>query len=103
MRLLADGKTTPEIAQQLRLSLKTIQGFVGRAKQKLRLQNMNDVIRFAALSYHAETANELGELLHCAESIEVRFFDRRGKLIATRRFSADSTNGRRIARQIVKP
>jgi DNA-binding CsgD family transcriptional regulator len=99
MRLLADGKTTPEIAQQLRLSLKTIQGFIGRAKTKLRVQNMTQLIRLAVMSYRTETAADLGELLNCAENIEVRFFDRRGKLIATRHFSADSSNGRRLRKR----
>jgi len=96
MRLLADGKTTPEIAKQLRLSLKTIQGFIGRAKTKLRVQNMTQLIRLAVMSYRTETPADLGELLNCAENIEVRFFDRRGKLIATRQFCADSGNGRRV-------
>ena len=96
MRLLADGKTTPEIARRLGLSLKTIQGYIGRAKTKLRVQNMTQLIRLAVMSYQTETAGDLGELFHCAEKVEVRFFDRRGKLIATRHFSADSSNGRRV-------
>ena len=96
MRLLADGRTTPEIAEQLGLSLKTIQAFIGRAKEKLRVQNMTQLIRLAVISYRTETAGDLGELLNCAEKIEVRFFDRRGKLIATRHFSADPSNGRRV-------
>ena len=99
MELLADGKTTPEIAKQFGLSLKTIQAYVGRIKEKLRLENMSQVIRLAAISYRPGTANQLGELLNCAERIEVRFFDRRGKLIATRHFSADSSNGRRVRKR----
>ena len=96
MQLLAQGKITPEIAKQLRLSLKTIQGFIGRAKTKLRVQNMTQLIRLAVMSYQTETAGDLGELFQCAEKVEVRFFDRRGKLIATRHFSADSSNERRV-------
>jgi DNA-binding CsgD family transcriptional regulator len=47
MRLLAQGKTTPEIAKECGLSLKTIQGFIGRAKTKLRCKNMTQLIRLA--------------------------------------------------------
>jgi DNA-binding CsgD family transcriptional regulator len=99
MQLIADGKTTPEIAKQFGLSLKTIQAHVAHIKAKLRLENMSQVIRLAAISFRPGTANHFRELLNCAEKIEVRFFDRRGKLIATRHFSADSSHGRRVRKR----
>jgi hypothetical protein len=36
------------------------------------------------------------KLLNCVENIEVRVSDRRGKLIATRQFSGDSSKRRRV-------
>jgi DNA-binding CsgD family transcriptional regulator len=95
MRLLADGKTTPEIARRLGLSLKTIQGFIGRAKTKLRVENMTQLIRLAVIAYSSDATGDLRELLYCADRIEVRFFDRRRKLIATRQYS---DSGQRMAR-----
>lgn len=99
MQLLANGKTTREIANQLGLSLKTIQVYVARIKEKFRLENMSQVIRLAAISFRPGMATDLSELLDCAEKIEVRFFDQRGRLIATRHFSADSRSGQRVRKR----
>ena len=49
LRLLGDGKTTAEIAAKLKISLKTVQEYCGRLKQKLRAANRNRLIRIAVL------------------------------------------------------
>jgi DNA-binding CsgD family transcriptional regulator len=49
LRLLADGNAPSEIAHALRLSLKTVQGYCARLKQKLGSQNMTQLIRDAVL------------------------------------------------------
>ena len=49
LRLLGDGKTTSEIAAKLKISLKTVQEYCGRLKQKLRAANRNRLIRIAVL------------------------------------------------------
>jgi hypothetical protein len=54
---------------------KPVQNYVPRIKEKFRLKNMNQVMQFAVMAYRTETGRDLGELLHCAEKIEVRFFD----------------------------
>ena len=49
LRLLGDGKTTSEIAAKLEISLKTVQEYCNRLKQKLRAANRNQLIRIAVL------------------------------------------------------
>ena len=39
LRLLGDGKTAAEIAKKLKISMKTVQEYCGRLKQKLRAAN----------------------------------------------------------------
>jgi DNA-binding CsgD family transcriptional regulator len=46
-RLLGKGKTTSEIATQLRLSRKTVQTYVAHLKAKLGAANINQLIRIA--------------------------------------------------------
>jgi DNA-binding CsgD family transcriptional regulator len=50
LRLLGDGKTTLEIAEKLKISMKTVQAYNGRLKQKLDAANFNRLVRIAVLS-----------------------------------------------------
>jgi DNA-binding CsgD family transcriptional regulator len=49
LRLLGDGETTAEIAAKLKLSLKTVQAYSARLKQKLDTAKFNQLIRIAVL------------------------------------------------------
>jgi len=49
LRLLGDGKTTPEIAAKLKVSPKTVQQYCTRLKQKLDAANFSRLIRIAVL------------------------------------------------------
>jgi DNA-binding CsgD family transcriptional regulator len=49
LRLLGDGKTTPEIAAKLQISLKTVQQYCARLKTKLDAAKFNQLIRIAVL------------------------------------------------------
>jgi DNA-binding CsgD family transcriptional regulator len=55
LRLLGDGKTTSEIAAKLKISMKTVQAYCGRLKQKLDAANFNRLVRIAVL-WHAGVA-----------------------------------------------
>ena len=47
--LLGDGKTTLEIAAKLKISIKTVQAYCARLKEKLDAANFNRLIRIAVL------------------------------------------------------
>ena len=47
--LFGDGKTIAEIADKLKLGIKTVQAYYGRLKQKLHAANINRLIRIAVL------------------------------------------------------
>ena len=49
LRLLGDGKTTLEIAAKLKISMKTVQAYCGRLKEKLDAANFNRLVRIAVL------------------------------------------------------
>jgi DNA-binding CsgD family transcriptional regulator len=49
LRLLGDGKTTPEIAAKLKVFLKTVQKYCARLKQKLDAANFSRLMRIAVL------------------------------------------------------
>ena len=49
LRLLGDGKTTPEIAAKLKVSPKTVQQYCARLKQKLDAANFSRLMRIAVL------------------------------------------------------
>ena len=49
MRLLGDGKTTSEIAAKLKISLKTVQAYCARLKQKLDASKFSRLMRIAVL------------------------------------------------------
>jgi len=49
LRLFGDGKTTVEIADKLKLGIKTVQAYCGRLKQKLHAANIYRLIRIAVL------------------------------------------------------
>jgi DNA-binding CsgD family transcriptional regulator len=55
LQLLGDGKTTNEIAAELKIAVKTVQDFYQKLKRKLRAENINQLIRIAVLS-RAEVA-----------------------------------------------
>lgn len=90
LRLLADGNAPSEIAQALRLSLKTVQTYCWRLRQKLGSQSLTQLIRDAVLLCNARTTGHFDESLKRMDSIEVRCFDLHGKLIATRKFRAQT-------------
>jgi DNA-binding CsgD family transcriptional regulator len=48
-RLLGEGRTTSEIATQLRLNPKTVQTYVSNLKAKLGAANIKQLIRIAVL------------------------------------------------------
>jgi DNA-binding NarL/FixJ family response regulator len=50
LRLLGDGKTTLEIAAKLKITMKTVQEYCRRLRQKLHAANRNRLIRIAVLS-----------------------------------------------------
>ena len=49
LRLLGDGKTTPEIAAKLKVSIKTVQEYCARLKQKLGTANIRKLVGIAVL------------------------------------------------------
>jgi DNA-binding CsgD family transcriptional regulator len=89
LRFLADGNPPSQIARSLRLSLKTVQSYCGRLKEKLGSQNMTELIRDAVLLCNAKT-DHFAQSLGRVSSIEMRYFDLHGKLIATRKFRAQT-------------
>jgi DNA-binding CsgD family transcriptional regulator len=46
-RLLGQGRTTSQIAADLCLSLKTVQAYCARAKEKFGISSLNDLLRAA--------------------------------------------------------
>jgi DNA-binding NarL/FixJ family response regulator len=46
-RLLAEGRETPEIAKELLVSLKTMQTYCARIKEKLNLHNATELLQAA--------------------------------------------------------
>ena len=49
LQLLGDGKTTNEIAAELKITVKAVQDFYQKLKRKLRAENINQLIRIALL------------------------------------------------------
>ncbi|MBI2955450.1 MAG: response regulator transcription factor [Chloroflexi bacterium] len=47
LRLTAEGHTAAEIAEQLSLSVKTVETYRGRIMEKLKLQSRSDLVRYA--------------------------------------------------------
>jgi DNA-binding CsgD family transcriptional regulator len=88
LRLLAGGNRPKEIAGTLKLCLKTIQSYCGRLKQKLGSQNTLQPVRHAVLLCHAQTTDYFDTSLNRVASIEIRYLDVRGELIALRKFMA---------------
>jgi DNA-binding NarL/FixJ family response regulator len=54
-RLLGQGRTTSEIAEDLHLSLKTVQAYCARAKEKFGVSSLGELLR-AAIRWE-ETTN----------------------------------------------
>ena len=50
LQLLGDGKTTNEIAAEMKITVKTVQDFYQKLKRKLRAENIHQLIRIALLS-----------------------------------------------------
>jgi DNA-binding NarL/FixJ family response regulator len=48
--VLGDGKTTNEIAAELKITVKTVQDFYQKLKRKLKAENINQLFRIAVLS-----------------------------------------------------
>ena len=88
LRLLAGGDHPKEITGALNLSLKSVQSYCARLKQKLGSQNMTQLIRHAVLLCDGQTTDRFDKSLKRVESIEIRYLDLRGKLIALRKFRA---------------
>ncbi|MFQ5703172.1 MAG: LuxR C-terminal-related transcriptional regulator [Gemmatimonadales bacterium] len=55
LRLIGLGLSTREVAQELKLSSKTVETYRRHIKTKLKLENMTQVIRYAALWVSGET------------------------------------------------
>ena len=49
LRVIGDGKTTAEVAKKLGLSMKTVQVYCERLKQKLEAANIRQLVRIAVL------------------------------------------------------
>ncbi len=47
LRLIAEGGTNKDIANQLSLSLYTVEGYRGRLMEELNLHSTGDLVRFA--------------------------------------------------------
>jgi DNA-binding CsgD family transcriptional regulator len=47
LKLVASGRTNPEIAQQLRISVRTVEGHRSRGMFKLGISNMSELVRYA--------------------------------------------------------
>ena len=47
VELYARGYTASEAAEEMFLSPKTVEGYIGRAKSKLGLRSRRDIVRFA--------------------------------------------------------
>jgi DNA-binding NarL/FixJ family response regulator len=52
-QLLGQGKETRQIAENLHISMKTVQAFCARIKEKLKLGNATELLR-EALRWHEE-------------------------------------------------
>jgi DNA-binding CsgD family transcriptional regulator len=78
--LLGKGKSTTEIADELGLSLKTVQGHCDRIKRKLGAKSFNQLARLATLAQVEDTAAGLA-LLKRPREILVRLYDERGKRV----------------------
>ena len=50
LQLLGDGKTTNEIAAEMKITVKTVQDFYQKLKRKLRAENIHQLVRIALLS-----------------------------------------------------
>jgi hypothetical protein len=57
-------------------------------KKKLGSQNMVQLIRHPVLLCNGQTTDHFNNSLNRVESIEIRYLDLRGKLIAIRKFRA---------------
>ena len=57
-RMLGQGRGTPQIAETLGLSLKTVQAYCARIKEKLSLSNATELLR-EALRFE-ESTNQVG-------------------------------------------
>ncbi len=86
LRFLADGNAPSEIARTLHLSLKTVQSYCARLKQKLGSQNLTQLIRDAVLLCNWEATGYFDESPKRVDTIEVHYFDSHGKLIAALKF-----------------
>ena len=49
MRMIGRGLTTNQIADQLQLSVKTVEGYIARIKKKLNLANATELLQYAIL------------------------------------------------------
>jgi DNA-binding NarL/FixJ family response regulator len=49
MRLIGRGKTTNQIADELQLSVKTVEGYIARIKKKLNLASATELLQYAIL------------------------------------------------------
>ena len=47
MRLIGRGRTTNQIADELQLSVKTVEGYIARIKEKLDLKTANELLQYA--------------------------------------------------------
>ena len=66
-RLLAAGRETPEIAKQLSVSLKTVQTYCARIKEKLNLHNATELLQAATRWIDAQNIRECAGHMRIAD------------------------------------
>lgn len=47
LRLMGHGHANPQIARELKLSVKTVEGYIARIKEKLGIKTANELLQFA--------------------------------------------------------
>ena len=47
MRMIGRGRTTTQVAEELHLSVKTVEGYVARIKKKLNLATATELLQYA--------------------------------------------------------
>lgn len=85
---VGQGKTSAEIAKATGLSQKTIQTYYGRICAKLGLRNARQLMRAAFIASEPQKARSIAAVSDRADSLELRFLDRHGKVIHSRKYRA---------------
>jgi DNA-binding CsgD family transcriptional regulator len=54
LQLVGQGRGTRQIADELHISIKTVESHYAKIKEKLNLKNANELIQYAVKWYHSE-------------------------------------------------